>query len=194
VQVDDLGLLRLAAAEGEELLRDLGRAGRRAHHLAHVEGLGVVGSQLLEGEVAEAEHRHQLVVHFVGHAARERAHRLEPLGLTELLLGQHLVGDVDVRPDPLAHPPPLVVHRHRTHVHVAELAVLPAQPVPGDQHAALPDGLLPGALHCGAVVGVDRLEPAPAGTLRLGLAGEGRPLARIAGPAPVGAGRPDYLG
>ena len=166
----------------------------RAHHLADVERLGMVRPQLLEREVAEAEHGHQLVVHLVGDAARERADRLELLGLAELLLGQHLVGDVHVRADPFAHPAALVVHRHRPHVHVTELAVLTAQPVPRHQHAALADGLLPGALHRGAVVGVDRLEPAPAAALGLGLAGEGRPLGRVAGAAAVGARRPDDLG
>jgi hypothetical protein len=86
VEVEQLGLLHLAAAERQELLCDAGGAGRGTHHLPDVAGLRVVRPQRAQHELTEAEHRHELVVHLVGDTARQRPHRLEPLGLAELLL------------------------------------------------------------------------------------------------------------
>jgi hypothetical protein len=69
VHVHEPRLGHLAAAEGEQLLGHLGRPRGRPDHDLDVAGLRMVLAQLLEHELAEAQHRHELVVHLVGDAA-----------------------------------------------------------------------------------------------------------------------------
>ena len=160
VQIHQPGLVHLPPAEGEELLGDAGGAGGPADHLLHIGGLGMVGAQLLEHEVAEAKHGHQLVVDLVGHPAGERADGLELLGLAELLLGQDPVGDVGVGADPFTDFSPLVQDRHRPHLHVAVLPVVTLEAVLGQHRPPLPHRFLPPPQGFHLDVRMDRLEPA----------------------------------
>ena len=191
VQVHQPRLVHLAAAEGEELLRHPRGPGRAADHLVHVGGLRVVGAELLEDEIAEAEHGHELVVHLVRHAAGERADRLELLGLAELLLRLHPVSDVGVRAHPLADGAVLVQHRYGAHLHVPVFAVVAAEPVLEQHRPPVPHRLAPRPRHLRLVLGVDGAEPATAGRLELGLPGERDPLAQVERAGAVGRRGPD---
>ncbi len=193
MRVDELGLLDLAAAEGEELLCHARGPRGRAHHLAHVGGLRVALAERAEHELAEPQHRHELIVDFVRHPAGQRAHRLEPLRLAELLLGMHAVGDVGVRADPFPDLSLVVEHRHGPHLHAAVLAVAAAQAVLGGERPARGDGGAPGPERLVAIVGMDRLEPPAPGGLGSGLPGERLPLARVGGPAAVARRGPHDL-
>ena len=86
VQVEHLGLEHLAAAEGEELARERGRAQGRLLHLADLAQQLVLGSQLPLDHLAVAQDRGQDVVEVVGHAPGEPPHGFHLLRLAELLL------------------------------------------------------------------------------------------------------------
>ena len=116
--------------------------------------------ELLDDELAEPEHRHELVVHLVGHAARERAHGLELLRLRELLLGLHAVRHVGVGADPLAHPSLLIEDRDRAHLHVAVLPVAPAERCSVASTALLADRRVPYPRGLGLILGRQRADPA----------------------------------
>ena len=74
----------LPAAEREQLAGDLDRPVGGRQHLVHVAPDRVAVGQRGTGELGVAADGGQEVVEVVGHAAREQADRLEPLGLDEV--------------------------------------------------------------------------------------------------------------
>ena len=93
VHVPDGGLHRLAAAEGEELVCELGAARRRRADRRDLVPTFLAPCRLEEAAVAEDDL--QQVVEVVRDAAGELADRLEPLGVAEpfLCLGQLTFGE-----------------------------------------------------------------------------------------------------
>jgi hypothetical protein len=78
----------LPAAEAQDALDEVAPAHRRAEHFVHV-GDGVAQPGVLRAlprELGEADDRSEDVVEVVGHAAGEGPHRLQLLGLAQLLL------------------------------------------------------------------------------------------------------------
>src|SRR3990172_1892047 len=94
VQIQDLGLEDLLAAEGDQLLRQTGGALARFPDLFESPGheRGVFHAFLHQSDIAR-DHRHQ-VVEIVGDPARKPSHRLDFLGLPQLLLQLLSPGDV----------------------------------------------------------------------------------------------------
>ena len=86
VEVERRELLHLAAAEGEELPRQLGRAVAGVRDLVEVRAQLVVAADALERERGVAADRGEQVVEVVRDAARELPDGLEPLRLAEALL------------------------------------------------------------------------------------------------------------
>jgi len=79
VEVEDLGLEHLLAAEGEELAGQLGGAHGRLPEELDVATHRVLGTEPLEQEVAPTEHDGHEVVEVVRDAAGEAPHRLHLL-------------------------------------------------------------------------------------------------------------------
>ena len=101
VQVDQLGAKLLPPAEGEQLPRQAGRAGRRALDLDQLRP-NTVGVGVGERELRVPRDRGQQVVEVVCDSTREPPDRVELLRLTQILLepcalgiGLDLRGDVD---------------------------------------------------------------------------------------------------
>jgi hypothetical protein len=125
VDVDDLRLEHLAAAEGEQLSGQPGGTLSRALHLEHVLAHRGAVVELRERELAVAHDRRQQVVEVVGDAAREPPDRLHLLRLAQLLFEPAPLGHVGAEGDapaslaldekgavPPADQPPLSELRH----------------------------------------------------------------------------------
>ncbi len=94
-QVEWLDLELLAPTEGEELLDELLTAGDGRFQFFNVIGRLTVGlGQLIGEEFGVDLHHGQQVVEVVSHSACQLTHRLHLLGLAELLLQLHALGEV----------------------------------------------------------------------------------------------------
>jgi hypothetical protein len=133
IQMEHPGLERLLAAEGEELAGEQGTAVGRLPDLLDVGADPVLLGQVPEQQLAEPADGGEQVVEVVGHPARQPAHRVEPLGLPQLLLplvqgrpGPGPVADVGGEHQP--GPPAIHLERMGDDLHVHDGAVLPLMP------------------------------------------------------------------
>ena len=88
VEVDDLRLQHLAAAEREHLLREVGRAHGGAGNLFGIGAAFILGIERGQHDLGVADDRRQQVVEVVGDAAGETAHGLHLLRVAQLLFQQ----------------------------------------------------------------------------------------------------------
>jgi hypothetical protein len=162
VDVGGPGRERLAPREGQQAVRQRGRAPGRAQRHAHV-ALDLVQAVLVDAHVHQfqaARDPRQQVVEIVRQAAGELADGLHLLRLAQLLLGAlQLVlafafgGDVARRAIQLA------VGGHRHPRQPAPAAVLVAQAVfQAQRRQVARQRILPGLAAGGAVVGVDEIQ------------------------------------
>ena len=86
VQVEDHRLQRLARAEGEQLVDEILRVGRRLPDDVELLALGRAGWRVEDQQLGGAEHRGEHVVEVVRYSAGQPPHGFQPLGGAELLL------------------------------------------------------------------------------------------------------------
>src|SRR5438270_13862214 len=98
------------------------------------------------------------------------------LALAKRFLGLPEIGDVGTRPEPFDDVPAAVPDRHPARLEPAVLPVMAADPVLDVVGVVPRNGLQPEAPRRLAVLGVQRLEPAPAQQLALRDAGVLGPL------------------
>ena len=160
---------------------------------------GVAGVlHLLLQHLAVADDGGQRRAKLVAHVGEELALRAVGglggvLGGVQLGLGELALGDVGVSAGPLAHRA-VLQQGDAAHGHGAPLAVGAAQAVLDGVQGVVPDGVGPGQHGRVPVFGVDGLQPAGAGVLGLGLAGEGGPAGLRRRQLATGAGDPDDAG
>ena len=92
VEVDDLGLQHLAAAERQHLLGEVGGAHRGAGDLLGVGAALVLRIERVQHDLGVADDRREQVVEVVRDAAREAADRFHLLRVAQLLFEQQPLG------------------------------------------------------------------------------------------------------
>jgi len=139
-----------------------------------------------------AQHRGKEIVEIVGHATRELGQRLGALELADPLLLRPALGDLRGHPHQAGELAGFAEAGDHAVLHPAVLPVGAAQPVFGDVPAPLGRGLAARVAGGGAVVGMHRLDPAPAGLLLGGAAGEVEPVDVAEIGLAIAAGGPDH--
>src|SRR5438309_2056624 len=94
VQVEDPRLDGLAAAEGQQLPREVAGGLRGATDLVEILAMGAVGGKVEKDQIRVPENRRQDVVEIVGDPAGQRAKGVHLLRLPQLLLELFALGDV----------------------------------------------------------------------------------------------------
>ena len=123
IQIQDLRLEDLFAAERDQLLRQSGGALARLSDLLESPGheTGIRQTLLRQPDVSR-DHRHQ-VVEIVGNPARKSSHRLDFLGLEQPLL--QMLPSRDIPGEDLESGPSIVLDRRGRYLHIHPGSVRP---------------------------------------------------------------------